>query len=309
MSDKKPKQTGTRKPEAISFSGPSVLLPPTRQKIENLRKALIRGKLTPWRWFESRGVSITGHDGTRISMSGCRYEGTPTTVFWGCIAPFLQDAIVNTLNETVKICRVREYDPEPYVRETAMLLEGHLIEPIYREMVGIDRAIRGKGNPKSVSRRGTYATERISDLVRFLNKCRDEMIQGNREASGSAKGMTWRDVQGKLLVMCENGEPYIKIADLAKRCGCSRSTLHKAIKGSTKLKGWQKQHARRSLKAQSINPVVMDNARSEVADPADVLTDDEVDATFARLLQEAEPEERASLNSMTQAQRRDLVRT
>ncbi len=54
---------------------------------------------------------------------------------------------------------------------------------------------------------------------------------------------------------------------------------------------------------------MVDNARSKVANPADVLTDDEVDTTFARLLQEAKAEERASLNAMTQSQRRDLVRT
>jgi hypothetical protein len=33
---------------------------------------------------------------------------------------------------------------EPYIRETAMLLDGHLIGPIYDEMVDIDQHLKGK---------------------------------------------------------------------------------------------------------------------------------------------------------------------
>jgi len=57
-----------------------------------------------------------------------------------------------------------------------MLLDGYLIDPIYRYMADIDRSIRGKGNPKSVGRKDV--TDEIAEMVKFLDKCKDEMIQG-----------------------------------------------------------------------------------------------------------------------------------
>ncbi len=57
-----------------------------------------------------------------------------------------------------------------------MLLEGYLIGPIYRYMAEIDWGIRGKGNPKIVGRKDV--TDEIAEMVKFLDKCKDEMIQG-----------------------------------------------------------------------------------------------------------------------------------
>ena len=98
-------------------------------------------------------------------------------MFFSLIGPFLQDAIVKTLDETLETCRARGLRPEePYIRETAMLLDGYLIGPIYRYMSDIDKRIRGKGNPKSVGRKDV--TDEITEMVKFLDKCKDEMIQG-----------------------------------------------------------------------------------------------------------------------------------
>jgi hypothetical protein len=174
------KQKGGNKSLAITFNEGSAFLPVKRQKIETLCVTLKNNKLTPWRWFKSLGIEITDFYGKPISIRGVCYDGTPVLVFWRFIEPFLKDAIVRTLEETLEICRVKNYNAEPHLRETAMLLSGYLIGPIYWEMVDIDQHLSGNGNPRSVPRRDPRVE--IADMERFLNKCRDEMIQG--EANG-----------------------------------------------------------------------------------------------------------------------------
>jgi hypothetical protein len=181
------KRNEGNKPSAAIFPKGSALLPVTRQKIDNLREKLKQDKLTPWRWFKSLGVTITDFYGKTIAMSGVYYEGSPALVFWKFIEPFLRDAIVNTLQETFVICLDRKWAAEPYIRETATLLDGHLICPIYQEMVGIDRHLRGKGNPESVRRRDV--SEEVADMRRFLNNCKDEMILGIREENVKARAI------------------------------------------------------------------------------------------------------------------------
>jgi len=54
-------------------------------------------------------------------------------------------------------------------------------------MVGIDRHLRGKGNPESVRRRDV--SEEVADMRRFLNNCKDEMILGIREENVKARAI------------------------------------------------------------------------------------------------------------------------
>jgi hypothetical protein len=166
---------------AILFNENSELLPVTRQKLVKLCETLKQDKLTSWIWFNSRGVKVPRFDGGTIDISGTPYGQSQALVFFSFIVPFLQDAIVKTLDETLETCRARGLKPEePYIRETAMLLHGFLISPIYDYMAGIDRGIRGKGNPKSVGRKDV--TDEIAEMVKFLDKCKDEMIQGIKAA-------------------------------------------------------------------------------------------------------------------------------
>jgi hypothetical protein len=180
MSKSDAAQAEERQLVATLFPGGSPLLPVTRQKIDRLREAIKEDKLAPSLWFNSRGVEIAGSHGKTVSISGCRYEGTPVLVFWKSVEPFLEDAIVHTLDDTLDVCLSRKWEPEAYIREAAMLLDGHLIDPIYRYMAGIDRRLRGKGNPKSVKLRDV--TNDIVGMRRFLDKCREEMIRGVKAA-------------------------------------------------------------------------------------------------------------------------------
>jgi hypothetical protein len=156
------------------------LLPVTRQKIVKLCETLKQNKLTPWFWFNSRGVKVTRFDGGTIDISGTLYDQPRANVFFSFIVPFLQDAIVKIFDETLETCRARGLNPETNIKDTAMLLDGYLIDPIYRYMADIDQRIRGKGNPKSVGRKDV--TNEIAEMVKFLDKCKDEMIQGIKPA-------------------------------------------------------------------------------------------------------------------------------
>lgn len=167
----------------IHFTGNSSLLPVIRQKVDKLRETLINDKLTPWRWFNFRIVNITDFYGKPIALGGegTFYGlGTEVLVFFSFIKPFLQDAIVKILDDTIETCRVRRLKPvEPYIREAAMILEGHLIYPIYDEIVDIDRHLRGKGYPKSVGKRNVV--EESAEMRKNLDERKNEMIRGINE--------------------------------------------------------------------------------------------------------------------------------
>ena len=96
-----------------------------------------------------------------------------------------------------------------------------------------------------------------------------------------------------------------------KRTGCgSTSTVSKAINRSTTLNAWKVRHTagKTTPRASSLTEIVMDNAeQSREPDPADEAEADDVDIVFARLIQEAKPDERAKLNVMTSDDRRQLV--
>lgn len=181
---------------AILFNENSELLPVTRQKVVKLCETLKQDKLTPWIWFNSSGVNVTDFYGKTIHISGCLYGQSQALVFFSFIVPFLKDAIVKTLEETLETCRTRGLTPEePYIRETAMLLDGYLIDPIYRYMADIDRSIRGKGNPKSVGRKDV--TDEIAEMVKFLDKCKDEMIQGIKSDLANLKPFGFHSKQSE----------------------------------------------------------------------------------------------------------------
>ena len=123
----------------------------------------------------------------------------------------------------------------------------------------------------------------------------------------------WRDVQARLLRLYDAGEPYTSQDDLAKRLGCARATVNKAINDDSpegrKLKGWMARYRKTALRAQSLTDVVLESVPSDrESDPADAVPDDEVDRTMHKLVEQAKtPEERAKLNALNYEQRREMV--
>ena len=65
-----------------------------------------------------------------------------------------------------------------------------------------------------------------------------------REEQPALTDTDWRDVQRRLMELYKRGDPYSSIGNLAKRLGCAKATIQKAIKDSTKLKYWQARHTK-----------------------------------------------------------------
>jgi hypothetical protein len=134
-----------------------------------------------------------------------------------------------------------------------------------------------------------------------------------RDAAGIGGTNTdWNDVQGRLLAKRDRGEPYTSLRKLCAELDCSDATIRKAINKSETLKGWRARSngLKTAPKATDLGAVVRDNTR-QTTEPApdDVLPDDDVDATMARLIDQARPDERAKLNALDDAGRRALVAT
>lgn len=143
-----------------------------------------------------------------------------------------------------------------------------------------------------------------------LSRLHRRQIGINSGANEEKIATDWRDMQRRLLRLCERGDAYTSIGDLAERMSCAKATIQKAMKDSTTLEKWQALHSRekKSLRASSLNEIVMDNAeQTREPNPADQAEANDVDVIFARLIEEAQPEERAQLNSMNADKRREFV--
>lgn len=157
----------------------------------------------------------------------------------------------------------------------------------------------------------------IYDALRWLRRevGREKQPAGNGGARGRPPGHTetaWREVQRRLLELADQGEPYTNTRELAKRYHCALGTVSKAISDSPNLKGWRRLtgKSRRAPRAQSLNEVVTDSTeQTRESDPANTLTDEDVDNAMAHLIQETvDDEERARLNSLDDQKRRETAR-
>jgi hypothetical protein len=133
-----------------------------------------------------------------------------------------------------------------------------------------------------------------------------------RDARGvGSEKVDWEDVQGRLLAKRERGESFTTNDKLAKDCGCSEGTIRKAIRKSDILKGWKARSKGPTAapNATDLDAVVKANTRqTKEPAPDDVLLDEDMDATFAKLIDQAKPAHREQLNAMPHSQRRELVK-
>ena len=118
-----------------------------------------------------------------------------------------------------------------------------------------------------------------------------------------------QEVRTRLLTKYDQGNPWPGYTAIQKELGVSRSTAHKAVSESPTLMNWMKQSAPRTMPAQPLNGVVTDNTpQSCEPDPADMLSDEDVDLEMTKLINAADEEVRANLNYLNKSGRRELVR-
>lgn len=123
--------------------------------------------------------------------------------------------------------------------------------------------------------------------------------------------VTWQDAKAKLDEFRVNGERYTSRGDLARRIGCSVSTVQKAIdNGSIELQEWasrQRGASRLNVTPEVATVAIESNAQSREPDPANMLHDCDVDVVLAKLLDQVSPDERARIHGMTPAEKRQLA--
>ena len=123
-------------------------------------------------------------------------------------------------------------------------------------------------------------------------------------------GTTWQRARKTAEDHCARN-PFPGVKALAKIVGCSSSTMSKAIDRSAKLRAKLAEHEaqRKSVSARAMGDAAAGSGeQTREPDPIDAASAS-ADDLFRRLLEQAKPSERAKLNAMTPAQRRQLIAT
>ncbi len=149
---------------------------------------------------------------------------------------------------------------------------------------------------------------RIMADMDALKEISDQLFDFAKLEASKKTALGWEEVAKRLTRLCEAGEQYTSQGELAKRLGTSQATISKAINRSSKLLGWSEPKRKTAPSATGLNEVVAANAiQTTEPNPSEVLPGDDVDATLARLLDLAEPKERARINAMSADERRELA--
>jgi hypothetical protein len=114
-----------------------------------------------------------------------------------------------------------------------------------------------------------------------------------------------KDTAERLEQKRSHGEKFVSQGKLAKDLGCSKSTIHGAIYTSVLLQKWAGVIDKGGTpRAGSLNKQILDNTPDQHSPNH---TDDVGDAELIRLIEEATPEARAWLQSLSLEEQRDFV--
>ena len=124
---------------------------------------LNREALSPWALLRtSGGLSITAPNGMRWRYAGLEFDGTVRDMFWRVfLDPFIKDITNRTFERVREFCLARRIDPSLPIEETDRVLR-HLVHRAFRRMTEIDRKLRGKGFPNSVTK---YEPEEVCERL------------------------------------------------------------------------------------------------------------------------------------------------
>jgi len=130
-----------------------------------------------------------------------------------------------------------------------------------------------------------------------------------QEGDGNRRTDTIK-VQRRLERMERSGTKYTGMETLAAQLNCSKATIHKAIHASPRLEKWAQLDVPvgRTPRAESLTEVALDSVASPASgDPADLLPGEDVDLIMAKLIEQAMPEERVRLQSLSCDKRRRIA--
>lgn len=161
------------------------LYPITFQNVKELDK-IISDKLMAWRVFPARWkLHITDYYGKVIHYDEVHgYEGSPEIVFWdNFIEPFLENGIIDILKTTYQMCKEKNLDPIPYMKETCESLK-LLNRKTYENMSRTDQLLRGKGYPNSVTPK--KVDEKINKINQFIDSYFTAILKRGKEHKDSS---------------------------------------------------------------------------------------------------------------------------
>lgn len=134
-----------------------------------------------------------------------------------------------------------------------------------------------------------------------------------QDAADGGNGSTWQEAQAELDMLRLKGESFTSQQRMADKIGYTKFLVHKAIKnGDAELKEWAtKQRGASRLNATpEVAAVVFKNTpQGREPNPMNITEDTDVDVMLAHLLDQAGPGERARINSMSPAEKRQLAET
>src|SRR5262249_6445727 len=125
------------------------------------------------------------------------------------------------------------------------------------------------------------------------------VVQTPKRPAEPGTSMKWQEAAKRLNELRLRGEPWTSQQTMAIQIGCSAFTVNKAIQKTLELQAWAKTPASTAPPAESHNDPISDGTASSARDPAEGAADDEL----RRLMEEADSDERAFLNSISNAPR------
>ena len=150
---------------------PTPLYPTFRKRVGDAFEQLIKQQVTPWSFMKAGPpFRIKSFDRREIAYQGVGFEGSPRNVFWSrYIEPFLEQLCISEIEAAVSMARKKGVDARLLLPELQGLLSSGF-RKVYERMADVDRRLRGKGYPDSVSLRS------VEFEIKHMDKFLDERI-------------------------------------------------------------------------------------------------------------------------------------
>lgn len=147
------------------------LYPTFRKRVDDVLEQLIKQQVTPWAFMTAGPpFSIKSFDGREIAYQGIAFAGSPREVFWSrYIEPFLEQLCISEIEAAVSMAREKGVDVRFLLPELQGLLSSGF-RKVYERMADVDRGLRGKGFPNSVTLRS------VEPEIQHMDKFLDERI-------------------------------------------------------------------------------------------------------------------------------------
>lgn len=140
---------------------------------------LERQQITPWAFMTAGPpFRVTDFYGRTIAYQGVLFEGSPREVFWSrYIEPFLEDLVIRTIEETLRLASARRQNPRQALQESGSLLKS-VTRRAFARMADIDRRLRGRGYPQNVPIRNVEGN--VAMVERFIEeRVQSELVMLN----------------------------------------------------------------------------------------------------------------------------------